>query len=1100
MLRPLTFIFLLAAGVTMLAAADPSEQFLSAYQGYQQGEKLERSGNTAEAVKKYRFAESLLVSIGKNDPTWQKPVVEYRLKKIRESLDRLQASGTDAGSAAPSEQASDVMTPEEHPPVPSITITPPSAPQRTATQAPADSSGDVRRLKRQLEELKGELKEAKEALISQKTRSKDLEDAQRTEKFSELTNKLDVANRTISDLKRDLKARASWEKDLKDLQKKLDDTVADKLAVEEQYQVGAKKAAEENAALVAQLREAREKVAGGEDARQKYEQLKKEVESGRESMEQQRLKLEHAEQVAKESGSRSGDLEKKLRQATEKLAAVQKQADETAPLRERLKELQSGFSRSEALAKNSVADLQVAEEERAVLVEKIARLSEAAREASKVKGLEEEGEEFRKTIARLQERAGSAEKELARSRSEAQSSAKAEQDAKERLAKIERNGEADRAALEEERTRLLSKLDQSAKALEAAAKEAGAVAPLNREIAELKARMAENSKSLEVSKNKIAEAEKRAATARAEGEQDAKERLAKIERNGEADRAALEEERTRLLSKLDQSAKALEAAAKEAGAVAPLNREIAELKARMAENSKSLEVSKNKIAEAEKSAATARAEAERKAVASKNLQELLQQQNGSLQEQLKTTLGRISLMVDQGQDASGLREQLTNLQHQIDLNARNHEESQRRIAELSRAQPEQEKALKQKEKALSEARLETEKLQSELAEANQKIVSIQKQGSVGDDRLRELQDQLASRDAEIVELRKGRDASDQKNIEETTLLRGIVLREIKEEARRAQARRLMEEELKRLNVESQTLADQITVLSVPTVKLTPEERALFKDQQLVISDDGGGKMEVSIAAPIQKSIPQDESKNAAKELQKKGDKAAGVVTNPAADQAGEKAAATSSGQLEQGADKGDSSAPADAAAPWQGQFKELLARAKDEFERQDYLQAESTFREALKLNPDDYFALSNLGVVEFQLGRLKEAEEVLRKASEKTSDSSFALTTLGIVHYRQERLSDAEKVLRKSVTVNQEDFTAHNYLGIVLAASGKGKAGESEIMKAIEINPRYADAHFNLAVIYATGKPPAKMMARKHYAKAVELGAPPDPSLENLMK
>ena len=1008
MLRPLTFIFLLAAGVTMLAAADPSEQFLSAYQGYQQGEKLERSGNTAEAVKKYRFAESLLVSIGKNDPTWQKPVVEYRLKKIRESLDRLQASGTDAVSAAPSEQASDVMTPEEHSPVPSITITPPSAPQKTATQAPADSSGDVRRLKRQLEELKGELKEAKEALISQKNRSKDLEDAQRTEKFSELTNKLDVANRTISDLKRDLKARASWEKDLKDLQKKLDDAVADKLAVEEQYQVGAKKAAEENTALVGQLREAREKVAGGEEARQKYEQLKKEVESGRESMEQQRLKLEHAEQVAKESGSRSGDLEKKLRQATEKLAAVQKQADETAPLRERLKELQSGFSRSEALANNSVADLQVAEEERAVLVEKIARLSEAAREASKVKGLEEEGEEFRKTIASLQERAGSAEKELARSRSEAQSSAKAEQDAKERLAKIERNGEADRAALEEERTRLLSKLDQSAKALEAAAKEAGAVAPLNREIAELKARMAENTKSLEVSKNKIAEAEK--------------------------------------------------------------------------------------------SAATARAEAERKAVASKNLQELLQQQNGSLQEQLKSTLGRISLMVDQGQDASGLREQLTNLQHQIDLNARNHEESQRRIAELSKAQPEQEKALKEKEKALSEARLETEKLQSELAEANQKIVSIQKQGSVGNDRLRELQDQLASRDAEIVELRKGREASDQKNIEETTLLRGIVLREIKEEARRAQARRLMEEELKRLNIESQTLADQITVLSVPTVKLTPEERALFKDQQLVISDDGGGKMEVSIAAPVQKSIPKTESKNSAKEQRKNGDKEEGVVTNPVADQADEKAAATSSGQVDQGANKGDLSAPADAAAPWQGQFKELLARAKEEFERQDYLQAESTFREALNLNPDDYFALSNLGVVEFQLGRLKEAEEVLRKASEKSSDSSFALTTLGIVHYRQERLSDAEKVLRKSVTVNQEDFTAHNYLGIVLAASGKGKAGESEIMKAIEINPRYADAHFNLAVIYATGKPPAKMMARKHYAKAVELGAPPDPSLENLMK
>jgi Tfp pilus assembly protein PilF len=86
------------------------------------------------------------------------------------------------------------------------------------------------------------------------------------------------------------------------------------------------------------------------------------------------------------------------------------------------------------------------------------------------------------------------------------------------------------------------------------------------------------------------------------------------------------------------------------------------------------------------------------------------------------------------------------------------------------------------------------------------------------------------------------------------------------------------------------------------------------------------------------------------------------------------------------------------------------------------------------------------------------------------------------------------------VEVNSQDITAHNYLGIVQAASGNGKAGEGEIMRAIEINPQYADAHFNLAVIYATGKPPARMMAKKHYAKAIELGAPPDPSLERLVQ
>jgi len=103
------------------------------------------------------------------------------------------------------------------------------------------------------------------------------------------------------------------------------------------------------------------------------------------------------------------------------------------------------------------------------------------------------------------------------------------------------------------------------------------------------------------------------------------------------------------------------------------------------------------------------------------------------------------------------------------------------------------------------------------------------------------------------------------------------------------------------------------------------------------------------------------------------------------------------------------------------------------------------------------------------------------------------------VHYRQERFDDAEKVLRQAVAINDQDFTAHNYLGIVLAASGKSKAGESEIIKSIEINPNYADAHFNLAVIYATGKPPAKEMAKVHYKKAIALGAPADGTLEKLI-
>jgi len=185
---------------------------------------------------------------------------------------------------------------------------------------------------------------------------------------------------------------------------------------------------------------------------------------------------------------------------------------------------------------------------------------------------------------------------------------------------------------------------------------------------------------------------------------------------------------------------------------------------------------------------------------------------------------------------------------------------------------------------------------------------------------------------------------------------------------------------------------------------------------------------------------------------------------------------------------------------WQGKFKDCLARAKDEFDRQDYLQAENSFKEALGYSPDDCFALSNLGVVEFQLGKLKEAEEALTKASQKKTDSSFALTTLGIVNYRQERLGDAERRFARPSPSTSRISPPTTISESCWLPQGREKPAKSEIMKAIEINKNYADAHFNLAVIYATGKPPSKMMAKKHYAKALELGAPPDPSLEKLVQ
>ena len=1071
MMRPLLFLLLLCGIMTSLIAADPSEQFLTAYQTFQEGEKSERGGNTSDALKKYRFAESLLLEIAKNDPSWQKAVVEYRLKKTRESLDRVQGGSSQGGVAVAPNQDSSGGSPSEgvHNPDsgvsigPSITIVPPSSSPGRSPKAGADTSGELRRLRSQIDDLKGRLTESQEALKSQKNRAKDLENAEWVTMRSKLENDLDVASRTISDLKRDLKARSSWEKDIKDLQKRLDAAVADKLATEEQFSERERKSTEATAALTKQLQDAQQKLVEGADARKKYEQLGNDVEKGREALDQLKAKLENSETAAKEGATKNTELQKQLTQAMEKLAVAQKQSTDISTLREKLKRmeatsvLQKDETRianekllileqaSQKLKKESAgreatlrSDLQVLEEERQKIAAKAAGLAELAKDAGKVSGLEADSQSLKKTIALLQDRITSADKELLKERAAAAISANAAKVSAEKMV-------ATRSALE-------------------------------------------------------------------------------------ADRSTLEEERQRLTAKLDQAAKAIADLGKQAAATAPLSKEVEQLKSQLAENAKALEQSKAQLVAAANASNADRAEAQRKFDVSKGLKEMMEKQNASLQEQLISTLGKMASLVDHGQDISGFQDQVKKLQQQLDLNTKNYVESQRQMTEIAKARPDQEKALQEKENALAEAKGDAAKLRLDLLAANKKVSELQQQGTQGNDRLRqleeqlaefskstperektvaaaqleaeklradlnvskekfaalqgkesissdhlkELQDQLSSKESELARLkkRKGKSYADEKTTEENVILREIVLREVKEEAKRAQARRLMDEELKRLNVQSQSLTDQITVLSSPTVRLTPQERALFKEGQLAVSEEGTEKLQVSVSAPIA------------------GDQVTGNMAK-----ATNQAEAPSAGEPS----AGTSNAPTSDIA-WQGKFKECLSRAKEEFDRQDYLQAENTFKEALKLAPDDYFALSNLGVVEFQLGKMKEAEETLLKAVDHSSDSSFALTTLGIVHYRQERMGDAEKILRKAVSINPQDFTAHNYLGIVLAASGKGKAGESEIMKAIEINPQYADAHFNLAVIYATSKPAAKMMAKKHYAKAIELGAPPDASLERIFQ
>src|SRR5437867_9425914 len=73
---------------------DPSEVFLKAYMTSQQGEKLEHDNQFKAALAKYRFAGSLLEDLRKNHADWQPAIVEYRGRKVAESILRVQGKAS----------------------------------------------------------------------------------------------------------------------------------------------------------------------------------------------------------------------------------------------------------------------------------------------------------------------------------------------------------------------------------------------------------------------------------------------------------------------------------------------------------------------------------------------------------------------------------------------------------------------------------------------------------------------------------------------------------------------------------------------------------------------------------------------------------------------------------------------------------------------------------------------------------------------------------------------------------------------------------------------------------------------------------------------
>jgi tetratricopeptide (TPR) repeat protein len=132
----------------------------------------------------------------------------------------------------------------------------------------------------------------------------------------------------------------------------------------------------------------------------------------------------------------------------------------------------------------------------------------------------------------------------------------------------------------------------------------------------------------------------------------------------------------------------------------------------------------------------------------------------------------------------------------------------------------------------------------------------------------------------------------------------------------------------------------------------------------------------------------------------------------------------------------------------------------------DYGEAETYYKECMRLNPSSATAYNALGAVYISQERLDEAESLLQEARDRNSE-------LANLHYNFAQLHEARGDLRKAEEeyLAELEYIPHNFrasfnLARVYRLMGQPDKEEIYLKKAIELNPRFPLSYFYLARIY----------------------------------
>jgi len=130
-------------------------------------------------------------------------------------------------------------------------------------------------------------------------------------------------------------------------------------------------------------------------------------------------------------------------------------------------------------------------------------------------------------------------------------------------------------------------------------------------------------------------------------------------------------------------------------------------------------------------------------------------------------------------------------------------------------------------------------------------------------------------------------------------------------------------------------------------------------------------------------------------------------------------------------------------------------------------EAIDSYKQAIKLAPDQIFAWNNLGNLCLKIDRNHEAMIAFQKALEHNSVDPIAWNGMGDVYSRSEYVDDAIAAYRKSIDLAPLLPHPWNGLGEIYAHSGRFDDSVRAFQKAIKLNSHFIQPWLGLARLYA---------------------------------